>query len=146
MNAERLMMAAGVIAFLLTLYWVRSRELKERYALGWLALATALLFFGFFPDLIKQFAKTWHLSYSSAVLFFSLAVIYVYSFFVSVSLSRQHRKTTRLIQEVGILKEQVQNLRSHHESGKQIQDGFAQSQLKGDGSVDEKPLSGSMDE
>ena len=112
MNAERLMMIAGVSAFLLTLYWVRSRELKERYALGWLALATALMFFGFFPDLIKQFAKSWNLSYASAVLFVALAMIYVYSFFVSVSLSRQHRKTTRLIQEIGILKEQLRTLQA----------------------------------
>ncbi|TWT93516.1 DUF2304 domain-containing protein [Neorhodopirellula pilleata] len=129
MNAERLMMVAGVIAFLLTLYWVRSRELKERYALGWLGLATALLLFGLFPDVIKNFAKAWHLSYASAVLFFALAVIYVYSFFVSVSLSRQHRKTVRLIQEIGILKEQVRALQARQDVSELSQDAATSPEL-----------------
>ncbi|MCP4891247.1 MAG: DUF2304 domain-containing protein [Planctomycetaceae bacterium] len=110
MNAESLMMVAGISEFSLTLYWVRSRELKERYALLWLGLATILLLCGLFPDLIKNFAKAWSLSYTSAVLFFALAMVYVYSFFVSVSLTRQHRKTVRLIQEVGILKEQLRKI------------------------------------
>jgi hypothetical protein len=127
MNAELLMMIAGVCAFAFTLYWVRSRELKERYALSWLALATALLFFGFFPDLIKQFSRAWHLSYTSAVLFAALAVIYVYSFFVSVSLSRQDRKIVRLMQELGILKERLQELQSRHDEASVTQSGIAMS-------------------
>lgn len=110
MNAERLMLLAGVGVFILTVYWVRSRELKERYALVWLLLATGLLLCGLFPNGIKHFAEVWRLSYSSAVLFFALALVYAYAFFVSVSLSRQHRKTVRLIQEVGILKEQLRTM------------------------------------
>ena len=36
-NAEFLMLLGGVGAFVMTLYWVRVRELRERYAIGWLA-------------------------------------------------------------------------------------------------------------
>ncbi|MEM9826484.1 MAG: DUF2304 domain-containing protein [Planctomycetota bacterium] len=122
MNAELLMMIAGVAAFSLTLYWVRSRELKERYALIWLILASALLLCGFFPSLIMNFADAWNLSYSSAVLFFALAAVYVYAFFVSVSLTRQHQKTVRLIQEVGILNERLQRLQTARQIESDIDD------------------------
>lgn len=116
MNAELLMMVAGASAFSLTLYWVRSRELKERYALLWLGLATVLLLCGLFPEVIKGFAKAWNLSYASAVLFFALAMVYVFAFFVSVSLTRHHRKTVRLIQELGILKEQLRTMQQNRAS------------------------------
>lgn len=110
LTAETLMLAGGMAAFLLTVYWVRSRDLREKYALGWLTLASILLVLGIFPDLIKGFAERAHLSYPAAVLFVALTLIYVFSFTVSVSLSHQYRKTTRLMQELTILKERVREL------------------------------------
>jgi hypothetical protein len=107
MTAERLMLIGGVIAFLLTVYWLRGRRLRERYALGWLALATMLLLCGVFPDVIKRLAEVAHLSYPAAVLFVALGAIYCFSFFVTVSLTRQHRQSTRLLQELALLKSRL---------------------------------------
>ena len=44
-NAEFLMLLGGVGAFVMTLYWVRVRELRERYAIAWLAVALVSLVF-----------------------------------------------------------------------------------------------------
>ncbi len=104
MNAERLMLLGGVSAFVLTVYWVRNRRLRERYAIGWLAVATALLVCGIVPNAIMRVAENVHLSYSSAVLFVALTTIYWFSFLVTVSLTRQHRQCVRLLQELAILK------------------------------------------
>ncbi len=52
MTAESLMLIGGIVAFVLTAYWVRSRELRERYAVGWMLLATGLLVCGIFPNII----------------------------------------------------------------------------------------------
>ncbi len=112
MTAERLMFVAGVAVFLVTLWWVRSRMLRERYAIAWMLLATLLLVCGIFPGTIMRFADATRLSYPSAVLFISLSAIYCFSFFVTVSLTRQHRRTARLLQEVGILKAQLGRLQS----------------------------------
>jgi hypothetical protein len=103
MNAETLMMIGGVSGFLLTVYWVRSRALRERYAIGWLLLAVVLLLCGLFPSGIMRLADAAKLSYPSAVLFISLAAIYFFSFFVTVSLTRQYRRNVRLLQETAIL-------------------------------------------
>jgi hypothetical protein len=90
LNAEHLMLVGGVGAFLLTLNWVRNRDLREKYAVVWMAVATLLLICGLFPDVVMWFAGAAHLSYPAAVLFVAVAVDYVFSFTVSVSLTRRY--------------------------------------------------------
>jgi hypothetical protein len=110
MNAELLMLVGGLAAFLLTLHWVRSRDLREKYAVVWVVVASVLLVCGLFPGLIMYFADRAHLAYSSAVLFVALAAIYVFSFSVSVSLTHQYRRNARLMQELALLNARVQQL------------------------------------
>jgi hypothetical protein len=112
MTAERLMLFGGVSAFLLTVYWVRSRRLRERYAIGWLGVATLLLLCGLFPSAIMRLAEAVHLSYPAAVLFLALTAIYCFSFLVTVSLTRQHRQSMRLLQELALLKNRLADLES----------------------------------
>jgi hypothetical protein len=110
MNAERLMLIGGVVSFLLTVWWVRKRHLREKYAVVWVAVAFLLLLCGLFPSAIMTFADSARLSYPAAVLFVALAAIYSFSFSVSVSLSRQYRRNMRLTQEVALLEQRLQSL------------------------------------
>ena len=110
MNAELLMLVGGATAFLLTAYWVRRRQLREKYAVGWMALASLLLLVGMFPELITTSASVAHLSYPAAVLFVALTVMYLYSFAVSVSLSYHYRRAVRLTQEVALMDERIRRL------------------------------------
>ena len=61
--------------------------------------------------------RTWDLSYvpwmvvaAALVLFIALAVIYGFAFSVSASLTRQHRASRRLLQEVALLEERLRRL------------------------------------
>jgi len=110
MNAELLMMTGGISAFFLTMYWVRSRGLREKYAVAWTAVAVMLLLLGLFPELLMTFANRAHLSYPAAVLFVALTLIYLFSFTVSVSLTYQYRCNIRLTQELALLQERVGRL------------------------------------
>jgi uncharacterized membrane protein YczE len=110
MNAEMLMTVGGCFAFGITLYWVRRRELREKYAAGWVALATLILVVGVFPDLLMLFADEAHLSYPSAVLFVALTLIYLFAFAVSVSLTTQYRRNVRLTQELALMEERLRRL------------------------------------
>ncbi len=117
MTAERLMFLGGVSVFLLTLYWVRSRRLRERYAIAWLAVATLLLLCGIFPTIIMRLAQWAHLSYSAAVLFVALTAVYWFAFLVTVSLTRQHRQSTRLLQEVALLRHRLAQMENRLAGG-----------------------------
>jgi hypothetical protein len=114
MTAEGLMLIGGVTAFVLTVYRVRHRALREKYALLWLALAFVLLICGLFPRLIMSVAEVAHLSYISAVVFVALAAIYLFAFTVSTSLTRLYRRNVRLMQEIALLEERVKNLESRN--------------------------------
>lgn len=117
MTAERLMFLGGVSVFLLTLYWVRSRRLRERYAIAWLAVATLLLLCGIFPTIIMRLAQWAHLSYSAAVLFVALTAVYWFAFLVTVSLTRQHRQSTRLLQEMALLRHRLAQMENRLAGG-----------------------------
>ena len=57
-TAELLMTVGGITAFILTVNWVRKRQLREKYAIGWITVALILLIFGLFPSLVMSFADT----------------------------------------------------------------------------------------
>ena len=107
-TAELLMLLGGGCAFLLTLRFVYRENLREKYAVAWLATATFLLCLGLFPEFIMQFASASHLAYSSAVLFLALAVIYLFAMSVSILLSHQHRRILHLTQELALLRSRVE--------------------------------------
>jgi hypothetical protein len=77
-------------------------------------VAFVLLVSGLFPGLIMSAASASHLSYPAAVLFVALAVMYVFSFTVSVSLTRQYRRNVRLTQELAILEMRLRRLEAAH--------------------------------
>ena len=110
MNAELLMMVSGAGAFLLTVFWVRSREIREKYALMWLLLSFSLLVLGFFPQAVMRLADFCQLEYVTLVLFFCLVLTYTFSFFVSVALTRQYRRSVRLAQELALLRNRTEHL------------------------------------
>ncbi|MBI1346096.1 DUF2304 family protein [bacterium] len=110
MNAERLMMLGGMAAFCLTFYWVRGRQLREKYAVAWMSVATVLLLLGLFPQLIKGFAENSGLAYPSAVLFLALGAIYLFSMSVSLSLTRTRRTSVRLMQDLALTRYEVEGL------------------------------------
>ncbi len=112
MNAEVCMLIAGTGSFLLTLHWLRIRDLREKYAVYWLLVAFVLFLAGLFPRAIMTIAEASRLSYPAAVLLISLAVIYGFAFSVSASLTRQHRASQRLLQEVALLEERLRRLES----------------------------------
>ncbi len=109
-TAEILMTIGGVSAFILTIAWVRDRQLREKYAVIWIFAAFGLLIIGLFPSLVMYFAESTHLAYASAVLYIALAAIYLFSFSVSVSISRQYRRNARLTQELALMEMRLREL------------------------------------
>lgn len=110
LNAELLMLIGGIAAFAVTMLWVRGRDLREKYAVMWFCVALVLLLCGIFPGLIKTFAEFGGLAYPSAVLLISLGAIFLFSFSVSLSLTKQHRRNIRLTQELALMERRVRAL------------------------------------
>ena len=112
MNANTLMLAGGVTAFLLTVHQVRAKVLQEKYALGWLGVAVLLLAVGIAPEWLYRFTVWARLANASAVLFIALTIIFLFAFSVSISLTDLNRRNLRLLQEIALLEARVRELES----------------------------------
>jgi hypothetical protein len=110
LKAEHFMMLGGIVAFLFTLYWVRRRELRVKYALSWLGIGCVLLITGLFPGIIMRTAERLHFSYAALVAFLTAGMLFLFAFSVSISLSRQYRRNMRLTQEMAILEQRIRLL------------------------------------
>ncbi|MCK5804392.1 MAG: DUF2304 domain-containing protein [Lentisphaeria bacterium] len=109
-GAERLMLLGGLLAFVITILFVRKRDIREKYAFGWVGISFIVLLGGLFPRVVMRLAEELRLSYSSFVLYIALGFGYLYAFSVSISLSRQFRRNRRLTQEIALLEARVRNL------------------------------------
>jgi len=103
MTAEKLMMLSGAIAFLFTLYWVRKREMLEKLAIIWIVASSFFLLLGLFPDILKIFALSARLSFSTAALFIFTGLMYIFAFFASLAYSNLYRRNQRLTQKIALL-------------------------------------------
>ena len=110
MSPRTLILLSGIAAFVITVYNVRCRDLREKYAVLWLGVAFVVLICGIFPGTIETFARECGTQYAPAVMFISLSAIYLFSFSVSVSLTRQYRRNIRLTQELALLSRRVKEL------------------------------------
>lgn len=112
MSAELVMTICGWSAFVVTIYWVRDRELREKYAMAWLSMAAYFLVLGTFPQIIKSFAEWANMAYATAALLFMVPPLYAFCFANNVSQSRQFRRNQRLMQELALLQRRVRQLES----------------------------------
>jgi hypothetical protein len=110
MTAERLLLMAGIAGFITIVHWVRKRELREKYAIGWLLIAGLALAICLYPKAVVQFAQWAKLSNATAVLFGTIVVLLLFCFSVSVSLSRSYKNNKMLFQELALLEKRVREL------------------------------------
>ena len=117
-TAEKVMLVAGVAAFVVTVHWVRSRDLREKYAILWLVVATGLLLLGLFPELIMGFARLMRFSYSAAAVFLAVSAMYAFAFAVSVSETSHYRRNIRMAQQLAIMEQRLKRLEARVSGGK----------------------------
>ena len=109
-KAEHLMLLGGIAAFVVTLHWVRQRNLRVKYALSWLGIAILLLITGVFPNIVMDTAHRLNLSYAALVAFITAVILFFFAFSVSISLSRQYWRNLRLTQGMALLEKRIRDL------------------------------------
>jgi len=110
MVAKILVLIVGLGGFLTTVYWVRQRDLREKYAIGWLGVAALMLFCGLFPEFMIWLATQLRVAFPTLILALCLAVLVPFSFSVSISLSRSHWRNIRITQQLALLEQRLREL------------------------------------
>ncbi|MCR8643147.1 DUF2304 domain-containing protein [Paenibacillus sp. N1-5-1-14] len=107
----RISIAFCLVFLIIVIELIRRKKLEERYSILWFVVGIIMLILSLFPRMLEQIARLLHVVYAPSVLFF---LGFIFSLIIILHLttviSRMHRKMTRLIQEVALLKREQEDM------------------------------------
>lgn len=104
-----ILLSIGVLWTVIEL--VRREKLTFKYALSWLVISTAALFFAVFDSLLFRIAHTLGFELPSNFIFFLLLVFFVLlSLFLTIFLCEQNNRNDTIAQKIGILELEIERL------------------------------------
>jgi hypothetical protein len=118
---QKILASVFILLFaMLTIEFIRRRELKERYAILWLVACFVLIPMVLNFDIVKSISRILGIAYPPmTILLTAILFIILMVFHFSVSLSKSRRNETRLLLKVLELEERIKVL----EGGKKSPDG-----------------------
>jgi len=127
----------GIAVLLYVVNLVRTKKLKEKFALLWLVFATLLVIAPLSIEVVDKVAELVGVDYPPALLFVVGFIIFLLIFFqFSVSISRLNDQLKIIIQEIAILGSRISELealsrKSNLPSKPQEKDGDGESRSAG---------------
>ena len=92
------------------------KKIDLRYSLRWFALCVVILIIDVFPDTLEWMARLSGIQLPSNMIFFvAIVLLSLTVFSLTAAVSRLSEKNMRLIQEVAILRNEVENLKKTDE-------------------------------
>lgn len=111
--ARLLLIAVGIGIMVFVINLVRTRKLKEEYAILWLFTGVVLILLPVVIDVLDAVSFALGITYPPAFIGLVAAVCILFILFqFSTSISRFSERTKVLTQEVAILKDQVRRLQA----------------------------------
>lgn len=112
MNSIAIISAIGSVVFLAVIVVLaRRRKIREQYALIWLAMSFLILVFSIFKELLDLISRLVGIYYAPSLLI--ILIIFfgiVLGIHFTVVLSKLAENNTKLIQDIGLLKNRVESL------------------------------------
>jgi len=118
LRARLFFIAVGIAILLFVVNLVRTKRLKEEYALLWLVMAGGLVISPLFTDVVEVISYAVGIDYPPALLFVMVLAI---SFFIfvhfSVTISRFSDQIKTLSQDLALTRKRVQELEAQADGG-----------------------------
>jgi len=105
-NVYTLSIIFSVTFLFVVIELVRKNKIQERYSLLWIFMSIILLILSSSPFFINTLAKLLYIVNPPSLLFlFGLVYLLIYNLHITVVISKQSEKITRLAQELALLKQ-----------------------------------------
>ena len=102
------MTIAAIALFILIAIFLKRNSMSIKSSVAWLLLPVVFLIIAIFPDPIAKFSAWLGFeTFSNFLFLIIIGLLVILCFFLTVSLSKQQNKITKLIQELSILKGKV---------------------------------------
>ena len=112
MNIHLVAIAVSVLIFLFVLDLVRRQKLTFKYALAWLSVSGAAIFFALFYKLLFAVAAWLGFELPSNFIFFTLFCAFILlSLLLTVFLCQQNSRNDRMAQKIALLEFELNELK-----------------------------------
>lgn len=106
----------SVLFFVFIINMVRTKKLELKYALIWILTSLSFIIMSVFPETVFIVAKVLEVEVASNALFLCIIFLLLLMVFaLTVAVSRQAGRIKRLVQEMGILKAEINDTKDHCE-------------------------------
>lgn len=101
----------SIILIIFIINLVKKNKLDEKYSILWLFASFVILIVSIFPKLIIIIANKFSVYYPPSLMFlFAIIILGAYIVHISTVLTKQNKMIVKLTQELGILKEKMNEL------------------------------------
>lgn len=98
----------SIVLILFIINLVKKSKLDEKYSILWLLASFIILIVSIFPGIITKVANKFNVFYPpTLMLLFAILVLIAYTIHISVVITKQNKMIVKLTQELGILKEKI---------------------------------------
>ncbi|NLO93250.1 MAG: DUF2304 domain-containing protein [Clostridiaceae bacterium] len=110
----------SVLFFIFIINMVRIKKLELKYALIWILTSVSFIIMSVFPQTVYAVARLIEVEVASNALFLCIIFLLLLMVFaLTVAISRQAIRTKRLVQEVALLKAELEEKIRNHETKSQ---------------------------
>lgn len=111
-NLTLTLIVVSMFLIFLTTIILKKGRISEKHALLWYAMSLIILIAGILPHVLAEISKKLGFSVmSSFVIGILIGILIILTMALTVMIAGQKKKTTLLIQEVSLLKEEIKNLK-----------------------------------
>lgn len=112
LNLILTMICASIILVIITTHFLRKGRIPEKYALLWYAFAVLIFLLSLFPSILSWLSKILgFVMPSNMIMLMLIAILFLLVMALTIMIAGQKKKTTLLIQELSLLKEEVNKLK-----------------------------------
>lgn len=106
----------SIIFVIFVMQLVRKDKLEEKYSMLWIVASIVIFLVSLFPNLITKIASKFNVYYPpSLMLLFAIIILGAYIIHISVVITKQNKMIVKLTQELGILKEKIEEKNNKEE-------------------------------
>ena len=118
-RTQLIMVLIGVAMLLFVLNMVRRKQIREQYALLWIITALVITFAAIFIRAVERLSHLVGVYYPPAFLFLlAILLLFILQFQFSTVISSLREQNRSLVQDVGLLANEVRELRRQLEDAK----------------------------
>ena len=107
------MTIAAIILLIIITICLKKNSMSIKSSIAWLLLPIVFIVIAIFPEPLASFANWLGFeTLSNFIFLIVIALLIVICFFLTINLSKQQTKITKLIQELSILKDKINDKKS----------------------------------